>query len=622
MRKALALTMVLASLSCIGPGPVTNESVATLGPFTDPRAAGGARADRPPPAISGGTLGVTANVIVAADPDRDRVLLVRTSDHRVVELAMPVGSEPTRVAIADGLAPMALVVLRGIGEVATIRLSGGASPTHRWVCDAPRGITYDSARGLARVACQGGDLVSFDPTIDGALSTMTLPFDDLRDVMIDRDTLIVSRFHAAELVQLDLAGNVLRRQTPPIVLNDFGAGGAGTGNGNFVPSVAWRTTIAGGFVWMSHQRSLDATIDVSARTTTPPMVGQPTPSRSNGSPYGGSETSGGGIPRFGACSTAVVQSVLTQFNIDDFSMPNSVQIGPGALPVDVAASSNQAFVVMAGLQRGDVSTNGVRAVQMAQGGCGESAPGAGVDNPIAVAVLPATGTTVVQGRDPSVLMIGGVVIDLGGDSVFDTGHALFHVDAGQGVACASCHPEGGDDGRVWHFSDTGARRTLSLPHGLSSTAPFHWNGELHDMNELMPLVFTERMGGADLDVQHVATVTQWLDQRPTALRASTSAGETDLAIARGRALFEGRAQCAQCHDGPMLTNATTVDVGTGAAFQVPTLRGVSRRLPLMHDGCALTLADRFTANCGGRSHGAQDLTSGEIADLIAYLRTL
>jgi hypothetical protein len=50
--------------------------------------------------------------------------------------------------------------------------------------------------------------------------------------------------------------------------------------------------------------------------------------------------------------------------------------------------------------------------------------------------------------------------------------------------------------------------------------------------------------------------------------------------------------------------------------------GVGWRTPLMHDGCAATIADRF-GSCSTSTHG--DLTSlspGDISDLSAYLETL
>ena len=59
----------------------------------------------------------------------------------------------------------------------------------------------------------------------------------------------------------------------------------------------------------------------------------------------------------------------------------------------------------------------------------------------------------------------------------DTGHLIFHANAGGGLACASCHAEGNDDGRVWNFTCEGPRRTQSLHVGLRGTEPFHWSGD-------------------------------------------------------------------------------------------------------------------------------------------------
>jgi hypothetical protein len=59
-------------------------------------------------------------------------------------------------------------------------------------------------------------------------------------------------------------------------------------------------------------------------------------------------------------------------------------------------------------------------------------------------------------------------------------------------------------------------------------------------------------------------------------------------------------------------------------LQVPSLRGLGLRAPFMHDGCAKTLEERFTSDCGGGDkHGhTSHLTSAEISDLTAYLRSL
>ena len=80
--------------------------------------------------------------------------------------------------------------------------------------------------------------------------------------------------------------------------------------------------------------------------------------------------------------------------------------------------------------------------------------------------LRASGELVVQAREPAELHTLKGTIVLSSESRGYLGHELFHVNAGAGLACASCHAEGNDDGRVWNFACSGARRTQSLQTGL------------------------------------------------------------------------------------------------------------------------------------------------------------
>ena len=206
---------------------------------------------------------------------------------------------------------------------------------------------------------------------------------------------------------------------------------------------------------------------------------------------------------------------------------------------------------------------------------------------------------------------------LGGDDTFDTGHTIFHAAGGGHIACASCHPEGGEDGHVWRFSGLGARRTPAL-HDAAGTAPFHWQGDLASMEALVNEVFVGRMNGVALQPTHVAALEGWLGHVPRP-RPHTAASEAS--ITRGRTIFEGSGGCVACHSGAHLSDNQSHDVGTGQAFQTPTLRGLGDRLPVMHDGCARTLRDRFTPTCGGERHGGA--VEGEaLDDLIAYLESL
>jgi cytochrome c553 len=256
------------------------------------------------------------------------------------------------------------------------------------------------------------------------------------------------------------------------------------------------------------------------------------------------------------------------------------------------------------------------------------------EQPVAVA-FDGMGHLLVQMREPAELHllatsgagagqqvfnpIGGTVVALSPISRADTGHDIFHAAAGATIACASCHPEGGDDGHVW-ILDGNPRRTPSLRGTIAGTAPYHWPGDEMDFPTLTVDVYTGRMGGAPLAQDKVAALSTWVQSIPAPLPPSW----VDIASAgRGQAVFESpSARCATCHLGPKFTNNQTVSVGTCGAFQVPPLVGVGWRTPLMHNGCASTIDERFT-KCATTGHGdLASLSPQNVSDLTMYLESL
>jgi cytochrome c peroxidase len=207
---------------------------------------------------------------------------------------------------------------------------------------------------------------------------------------------------------------------------------------------------------------------------------------------------------------------------------------------------------------------------------------------------------------------------LPGEYGFDRGREVFHRMTGAGLACASCHPEGREDGLVWEFQQLGVRRTQHVGGHILERAPYHWDGDMTDLGRLMNEVFAGRMGGGFLEDWEVLSLGRWLDQlSPPAAPAPTDPD----AVARGRLLFDS-AGCASCHSGAILTNNQRFDVGTGGMFKVPSLLGIGSRAPFLHTGCAPTLKERFTCG-GGDQHGTtSNLSDGQIDDLVAYLETL
>jgi cytochrome c peroxidase len=101
------------------------------------------------------------------------------------------------------------------------------------------------------------------------------------------------------------------------------------------------------------------------------------------------------------------------------------------------------------------------------------------------------------------------------------------------------------------------------------------------------------------------------------------------AVSRGKALFLGKARCASCHSGTTFQDGKIHDIGTRGptdtqgSFDTPSLRGVRHARPYLHDGRANILEYVFTKHNQEKRHGAaHQLTRAELADLIAYLKSL
>src|SRR5262249_15435935 len=152
------------------------------------------------------------------------------------------------------------------------------------------------------------------------------------------------------------------------------------------------------------------------------------------------------------------------------------------------------------------------------------------------------------------------VVKLPGDAMPDTGHELFHLGTMAGIACASCHPEGHEDGHTWVFAGLGSRRTQDIGGGLLGTETLHWDGDRNTSSMLAPQVFNFRMNAPTLQDGHISALANWINAIP----AWKPTAPADVASAeRGRALFQDtRFGCATCHAGAKMTNNASVDVGT------------------------------------------------------------
>ncbi len=212
-------------------------------------------------------------------------------------------------------------------------------------------------------------------------------------------------------------------------------------------------------------------------------------------------------------------------------------------------------------------------------------------------------------------------------SLVDQGERLFH-DATLShegwMSCQSCHTDGHASAVLADTLGDGSygapKRTLSLL-GVSDTAPYAWDGHQATLDEQVSSSFRTTLRGKAPDADQVRAVSAYLRTLPPAPPVSTASDPS--AVSRGRTVFERR-RCDRCHAPPSYTTPATYDVGLfddvgNELFNPPSLRGVSQRDRLFHDGRALGLEDvlvRF-AHPDDRT-----MPKGDVTDLIAFLRSL
>jgi DNA-binding beta-propeller fold protein YncE len=658
----------------------TAPAFGPMGPTTPfaPRVGSLKLATDAPPAISGGTLKVLADgkTAVAADPDRDQIYVVDLAKRSVTAtIKLSKGDEPGRV-VADA-AGRVHVALRHGGALVTIDPKAGTVTARREVCAAPRGVAYDPTADLLHVACADGQLVSL-PAAGGDVVRRLQLDSDLRDVIVDGPHLQITRFRSAELLTVGADGTISDRVAPPWFKAQNVRGGA-----YYSPSVAWRAmAMPTGGVAILHQRGLaeevnpiaggyggfspcDAIVQTAVTVVAPGQDPQSGPAMAGMVLSVDMDVSADGnkiaiISTANATNSEIEGGAprLPRVFVTDMNSATDQIVGCSTDGQHAPCVPLGGFFGGTAGSVGSVGSVGTSSDAMfptdpsgAGGSAGASAPGTsdtapapppsfiqttcGQDNgvptdphvpqvvgePIAVSFA-ANSDVVVQSREPAVLSFpGGAPITLSTESRADTGHMLFHANAGGFIACASCHAEGNDDARVWRFACEGERRTQSMQVGLRGTEPFHWGGDEMNFPQLVSDVFVGRMSGPQLEPQQTDATLRWIDAQPRIARAAVTMTPS---IERGRALFNNpTAACSTCHNGPSLTNNMTVDVGTGGKFQVPSLIGIGTRGPFMHNGCATTLKDRFGACGGGDKHGVTSkLAAPQIDDLVAYLKTL
>lgn len=521
------------------------------------------RADRSIPPVSGGTLEANDDTIVAADPVRDVIWVVRRDEGTLSEsrIDLPAGSEPGRVLFADD---DALVVLRGTGSVARVDLASATITAQSDVCEAPRGI--DARREGFVVACVEGTLVFLDDALRVTGRREVVP--DLRDVVIEYDeagveTTWVSTFRAAEI--LELRGDLTTTHELEAI-------------DDHLPRVAWRMRRheTGGGVDVLHEQMSRA------------------------------DFAGAPLAYYGSALTLppnrIVRSALTYIRPDGFQDVTTV---PGVpLVVDFVRRGGLVSYAAAYVRsREEDAPPGV----FQSTGLSSRNVQSYLDAPIQSVAMSGEQIVSFSARN-GVLLVEHGSLTLA-PPVFDTGHDLFHATTPAEVTCASCHPGGRDDAYVWTFSGL-ERRTQPLTGGILASAPYHWEGDLAGLDEVVFGTFDTRMDGPDVTPSQVSALGAWLDTLP-ALRIPPSDFD---AVARGRALY-GEYGCAGCHDVSADPESTVLQI-----VQAPPLFGVGVRGPYFSDGCADSLERAM--GFGACVDGHPVFWDEDLSDMVAYLEQL
>jgi mono/diheme cytochrome c family protein len=218
------------------------------------------------------------------------------------------------------------------------------------------------------------------------------------------------------------------------------------------------------------------------------------------------------------------------------------------------------------------------------------------------------------------------------------GRVLFHAARNEQItndrrACATCHPDGRDDGLTWTTPE-GPRQTIFLAGRLDRKPPFGWQGKDTSIGAHVKSTLRQ-IGGAGLADDAIADLEAFVRAIPAPPRRSRPLSAD---AERGRQVFaSSETRCSTCHaEKTAFGGNRAEDVGskspldTTKEYLVPSLLYVGASPPYYHDGRYATLdqlirgADANPAKdtMGGSMGHTKQLSDAEVHDLAAYLGQL
>ncbi|MCY2926461.1 MAG: c-type cytochrome [Planctomycetota bacterium] len=209
-----------------------------------------------------------------------------------------------------------------------------------------------------------------------------------------------------------------------------------------------------------------------------------------------------------------------------------------------------------------------------------------------------------------------------GEMLFHDGDCCFQ----KWQSCASCHPDARVDGLNWDLLNDGIGNPKNTRNMLNA----------HKRSPVMSLGIRDNVGTAvrsgiryiqfavrpEPDAVDIEAYLASLAPVPSPHLVD---GQLSEPARRGKKVFSN-AGCASCHNGELLTDLKTYDLGMGKGmdagkkFITPTLVEAWRTGPYLYDGRAATVEEIFTRFNPADVHGkTSGLTKEQLADLVEYV---
>ncbi|MGB0371188.1 MAG: Ig-like domain-containing protein [Opitutales bacterium] len=587
------------------------------------------------------------------NPDNDTVTVIDVSNgNKVAEI--PVGENPRTLTIA----PDGQTVWVANGNGASISVIDTASLTVSRTIDLPRasqpfGITFNPNGAAVYVTLHAtAQVVQIDPT-DDSMITVDIPGKP-RGIAVsgDAERIFVTRFKSpvtlpnqggetgAEVYELS-ASDLNAQLTIDLPIDTTSAQNSVSGRGipNYLTSIA--VSPDGNFAWVPSKKdnirrghngldpnsltheSTVRTILTKVDLTTHEVVGF--------TDFDNSDMANAvAISPLGDLIYVAFQGVNKITIVNASSMSPLVDFATDFAPQGIALTPDGQTLLVHNFMSRTVQVIDVS------------------DNP---SLESTTGTVANEKLTPSILLGKQIFYNADDNRMNLEGY----------MSCATCHLDGGSDGRVWDFTQRGEgfRRSTDL-RGRSGMAhgPVHWSGnfdEIHDFENDMRLhmngqgfltpedfaasedpLGTQKTGlSPELDA--LAAYVSSLTEAPASPYREADGSLTDSAL-EGKQIFIDM-NCATCHAGPRMTDSAlnrfhrvgTLKQTSGSRLGVdfdddafigldtPTLKGIWSNDSFGHDGARASLSEFMAQENHG---GAGLLSQSELDSLIDYLKQI